>query len=66
MEAMCHTSRERKPKSLDKGCSVERERERNKIKERKGKKGQKGKKGKSFFLVFGSYLREEKRRGKEE
>ena len=55
MEAMCHTLREKKSKSLDKGCSVERERERKKRKERKGKKGKMGK-GEVIFLVFGSCL----------
>ena len=65
MEAMCHTSRERKSKFLDKGCSVEREKERKKRKERKGKKGQKWKRG-SHFSWFWSCLWEESRREKEE
>ena len=41
MEAMCHNLRERKSKSLDKGCSVERERAKQ---WRKGKKVKKRKK----------------------
>ena len=64
MEAMCHTPRERKSKSLDKECSVEKgkERKEKKEKERKGKMG----KGEVIFLVFGSCLQEESRRGKNE
>ena len=42
MKAMCHTPRKRKSKSFDKGCSVEREKERKKENERKGKKGKWG------------------------
>ena len=62
MEAMCHNPRERKSKSLDKGCLVERERAKSKKgKESKEKKEneRKGKKGKGevilpvFGLVYG-------------
>ena len=49
MEAIYHTPRERKSKSLDKGCLVEREKERKKEKKRKKmKERQKGKKGSHF------------------
>ena len=66
MEAMCHTPRERKSKSLDKGSySMGREGKMRKRKEGKGKKGKKGKGG-SHFPGFVSCLREERRRGKEE
>ena len=62
MEAMCHTPREKKSKSLDKRYSVERERERKKRKERKGKKGKNGKRRSHFpgFWVL-SIGREQKR-----
>ena len=66
MEAIYHTPRERKSKSLDKGCLVEREKERKKEKKRKKMKERaKREKGKSFLLVYGSCLQEESRRGKE-
>ena len=45
MEAMCHNPRERKSKSLDKGCLMERERAK---KWRKGKKVKKRKKRKEM------------------
>ena len=57
---MCHTLRERKSKSLDKGCSVERERERKKErkKERKEKKEKerKGKKEKREVIFAGFWV----------
>ena len=74
MEAMCHTPRERKSKSLDKGSdsvgrekNEEKKKKEKKIRERKEmeKKG-KGEKGEVIFLVKISYLREERRRGKDE
>ena len=58
MEAMCHTLRERKSKSLDKRCMVERERAKGrkgkKVKKRKKRKERekKGKEGKSFSYFF--------------
>ena len=73
MEAMCHNPRERKSKSLDKGCSVEREREKKEkgkeskeSKEKKEKK-RKGKRGKgevifpSFGLVYEKRVEEGKK-----
>ena len=67
MEAMCHNPRERKSKSLDKGCTVERERAKRRKKKRekkrrKRKERAKREKGEIIFLVLTS-LREGRRRG---
>ena len=67
MEVMCHNLKGRKSKSLDKGCSVERERAKrekgkeSKEKKEKGKKGQKGKR-EVIFLVFGLVYEGEQKR----
>ena len=58
MEAMCHNPKERKSKSLDKGCMVERERAKiekgkeSKEKKKKGKERAKRENGGSHFSWF--------------